>query len=273
VVSTTWEEQYEWNAKSRLFINGEHADIHITTHGGTEVLCKVTRSSRHEEKAFAAADLDKLKLITSETGSSINIRNYVELPKGGEKPASRLKTTYEISIPKNVRGKIEIWNYFGTVTVDPIACDVSLKVEFSKVNLKSISGSANIDLKYSDAAINDVSGSLDVNSLRSGLEMQYIAGSADIRATYTRMRLLNMYDPNSLRIDAQRSEVFLDISSTAGLGYDITTSNVEINHPSGKKLQQISGPDGSLKLRLASRSGSTQAAITLHTGTFNYILQ
>ncbi len=231
------------------------------------------RSSRHTDKAQAESDLKMMKLLNDQTGRTITLRNYVEVTKGADRPEAKLKSTYHISLPENGGGTIEIWNYFGSVHVDAISADIKLKVEFSNVQLKAFSGNADMNMKYGDATLTQLSGNITLTTDRSNIDLQYLKGSADIQAQYAKIRLLNMYDPKHLAIDATRSEVFLDIPSTAQLGYQIQAENVDVNHPSGKKLQQITSADGSLKLSHTPRTGSVQADIHIHTGRINYIVQ
>jgi hypothetical protein len=273
VVSTTWEQRFDWTDKTRLFINGEQADIFITTHKDADIKCTVVRSSRHTDKAQAESDLKMMKLLNDQSGRTITLRNYVEVAKGADRPEAKLKSTYRISLPENGGGTIEIWNYFGSVEVDAISADIKLKVEFSNVQLKAYSGNADLNMKYGDATLTDLSGTMVMITDRSNIDLQFLKGSADIQAQYARIRLLNMYDPKQLTINATRSEVFLDIPSKAQLGYQIQAENVDVNHPSGKKLTQITGADGSFKLSHTPRSGGVQADIHIHTGSINYIVQ
>ena len=79
VVSTTQKENYAWNERSRLFINGEQADIELITYSGSTLKCEIVRASRHSSKEQAEQDLKKLKLLADQSGRTITLRNYVEL--------------------------------------------------------------------------------------------------------------------------------------------------------------------------------------------------
>jgi hypothetical protein len=197
----------------------------------------------------------------------------VEIGKGGAKPEAKLKTTYHISLPENGGGTIEIRNYFGAVNVDAITAKLTLKVEFSNLKMTAFAGQADVEMKYGDALFHTLSGNMNLLSDRSNIELQHLRGSAEITATYAKIRLLNLYEPEGLSIAANRSEVYLDIPTRAQIGYDIETSNVAVNHPSGKQLEQMVGTEGKMRFSYTPSGKTSTAEISLNTGTVQYIVQ
>ncbi len=273
VVSSTWEESYTWTERSKLLINGEQAEINLRSHKGDKLKCTIVRESRHSDKGRAEADLQLLKLLHDESGRSISLRNYVELGKGASKPEAKLKTIYNISLPENGGGTVEIRNYFGAVNVDAVTAGLTIKVEFSNVQMKAYAGQADVEMKYGDAQLSTLSGHLALRSDRSNIDLQHLRGSAKITAAYAKIRLLNLYEPEGLSITASRSEIYLDIPTRARLGYAIETNNVVVNHPSGKQLEQMAGTDGKVHFNYTPSGKMNTAEISLQTGTIQYIVQ
>ncbi len=268
-----WEQSFEWGEKSRLFINGEQADIAVKSYKGDLLKCAVTRTARHSDEEQAAQDLGLFKLLQSQTGRTVNIRNYIELESSQKRPESNLKCTYLILIPEKAIGQIEIWNYFGKVTIEKINCELDLKLEFCDLKMSRYSGTADLKIIYGDGILTEVAGELTMNINRSSIELQYIKAATTIASEYAELRLINIYDPKILNIKARRSDVFLDIPSQSMLTYDILTSNVEVQDPSGRKMKRITEPDGRLRLSFTPREAQRQASISLDTGTINYIVQ
>lgn len=273
VVSTTQNESFDWNENSKLFINGELANIHLSTYEGSTVKCEIIRASRHSNKEQAEKDLKKLKILASQSNRTITLRNYVELRGSDKKPQSKLKTTYHIRIPAKAKGSIEIWNYFGTVSIDGISNSLELKLEFSNLSLTGFSGSAEVEMKYGEAKLKNISGSIEMTSNRTNIEVEHLSGSADIEATYAEMRLLKIKEAKGLSVDADKSEIFIDIPTDTFMGYQITTQNVEVNQLSDKEMEMKSEPNGNHRYSYKPTDGSPTAEINLNTGTLNYIVQ
>jgi hypothetical protein len=272
-VSKSWSGEFEWKENSKLFLNGEQATITISSYEGKVLRCEVTRTALHPIKDQARKDLEQLKLLADESGNKITLRNYVELKGRNGKPASKLKTTYRIKIPKNAKGEVEIWNYFGDVSIEKLNCQLSLKLEFTNLTMNDFSGEAAVRSQYGDAQVYNLSGKLDFEANRSDLELRYLKGSATVEAEYAELRLLNLYNPDNLSIVAERSEVFIDIPSKTQLGYKISTTNVSVNHPSGKKLEKVAGDKGEVRFEYTPSDALNYAQISLNTGTINYIVQ
>ncbi|NEN23167.1 DUF4097 domain-containing protein [Cryomorpha ignava] len=273
VVSTTQKESYSWTDKSRLFINGEQATIELSTYGGTELKCEIVRASRHSNKEQAETDLKKLKLIADQSGKTISLRNYVELSGSDKRPESKLKTTYKIQIPINVKGSIEIWNYFGNITVEDISSDMKFKLEFTNLNLTNFSGIAEMKLKYGEINLKNISGIIDLTSNRTNITIENLTGSAEIDATYAELRILKISKALRFAVNADRSEIFLDIASKTLMNYEIKTQNSEVKNLSSKQLESVTDTDGSQKYHYKAAGNTANAVIQLNTGTLNYIVQ
>lgn len=273
VVSTTKSESYAWSDKSRLFINGEQADIELTTYSGTTLKCEIVRASRHSSKEQAETDLKKLKLIADETGKTISLRNYVELSGSDKRPESKLKTTYKIQIPEGAKGSIEIWNYFGNITAADLSSDIKFKLEFTNLNLTNYSGTAEMQLKYGETNLKNISGIIDLKSNRTNVTIENLTGSAEIDATYAELRILKTSKAWRFAVNADKSEIFLDIPSKALMNYEIKTQNTEVKNLSSKQLESVTDPDGTQKFRYKSDGNTANAVIQLNTGTLNYIVQ
>jgi len=273
VVSITQKENYAWNERSRLFINGEQADIEIITYSGNTLKCEIVRASRHSSKEQAEKDLKKLKLLADQSGRTITLRNYVELSGSDERPESKLKTTYKILVPQNAKGEIEIWNYFGTVTATGLSTDLEVKLEFTNLNLTNFSGNGEIEMKYGEATLKNTSGTVEMNTNRTNVNIENLTGSATIESKFTELRLLKISRAAHLSVDAEKSELFIDIPAKAEMAYEIKTKNVEVNHLSNKELEMLTEPDGSHRYNYKAAEGSATAEINLNTGTLNYIVQ
>ena len=274
VVSATQKEEYSWTDKSRLFINGEQADIEVSTYKGTKLKCEIIRDSRHSDKEQAEIDLKKLKLIADQSGRTVSLRNYVELSGSDERPESKLKTTYKIQIPENSKGTIEIWNYFGNINVDGVSNDMKFKLEFTNLNLKDFSGTADLKLKYGEAILKNITGTVVFTSNRTNITVENLSGIARINATYAELRILKINKAIEFSVNADRSEIFIDIPTKTFMDYEIKTQNVEVKHLSTKKMEMISDPNGASQRYQYKTVGNTATAvIQLNTGTLNYIVQ
>lgn len=273
VVSTTQKEDYSWTDKSRLFINGEQAEIEVSTYAGTKLTCEIIRDSRHSDKEQAEIDLKKLKLIADQSGRTISLRNYVELSGSDTRPESKLKTTYKIQIPENSNGTIEIWNYFGNINVDGVSNDMKFKLEFTNLSLTDFSGIGDLKLKYGEVILKNTTGTVDVTSNRTNITVENLIGSAIIDANYAELRILKINKAIEFLVNADRSEIFIEIPENALMGYEIKTQNVEVNQLSTKKMEMISDPDGGQRYQFKTTGNTVTAEIQLNTGTLKYIVQ
>ena len=273
VVSTTQKENYSWTDKSKLFINGEQADIELTTYSGTTLKCEIVRASRHSDKEQAETDLKKLKLIADQSGRTISLRNYVELSGSDDRPESKLKTTYKIQIPENSKGSIEIWNYFGDVNVDGVSNDMKFKLEFTNLNLTDFSGTGDLKLKYGEVILKNTTGTVGLTSNRTNITVENLSGIARINATYAELRILKINKAIEFLVNADRSEIFIDIPEKTLMDYEIKTQNVEVKHLSTKKMEMISEIDKTQEYHYKSAGNTATAVIQLNTGSLNYIVQ
>ena len=273
VVSTTQKENYSWTDKSKLFINGEQADIELTTYSGTTLKCEIVRASRHSDKEQAETDLKKLKLIADQSGRTISLRNYVELSGSDDRPESKLKTTYKIQIPENSKGSIEIWNYFGDVNVDGVSNDMKFKLEFTNLNLTDFSGTGDLKLKYGEVILKNTTGTVGLTSNRTNITVENLSGIAIINATYAELRILKINKAIEFLVNADRSEIFIDIPAKTLMDYEIKTQNVEVKHLSTKKMEMISEIDKTREYHYKSAGNTATAVFQLNTGSLNYIVQ
>lgn len=181
-------------------IEGEKADLTIRTWDKESVSISLDLVSKHPDKKVAVQDLESMRYVADRIGKKIYIRNYVALAKGSEKPSSKLKAKYIITIP--AKCPVNLTNSLGAASINDLSNELTVESEFCNIQLRNIKGEVNIRTRFGDVEGEQLSGKVNIFSQRSNVTLTDLKGVFEIKAKY-----------GAIWIDADESLVDLTINA------------------------------------------------------------
>lgn len=205
VVTKTVKKYLPFHTNSEVNINGEKADVFLETWDREEIGIEIELVAKHPDKKVAEEDLESLKYLVDKIGRRIYIRNYIALPKGGDKPRSTLKAKYVIHLPANC--PVNLTNYFGNADIRDLDNSLSVDSEFCNLRLTNIKGSVDIKTRFGDLDGERLSGKVTITSQRSDIRLTDLKGVFDINAKYGVIWVDADESLVDLTINAEKSDV------------------------------------------------------------------
>ena len=229
VVTITKSEKFEYKEGVSLLINGERAEINISTHNENFILCTSQLISKHPDGAIAEKESKYHKWVSEKIGRKIVFRNFIEIPAGQQKPQSNLKTIYTIKLPADC--PIEINNYFGKVVVEGTTNKLEINNEFSKINLNDIKGDIDVSTKFGDIEASNINGTLLCTSNRGDLKFSNIKGNIEIDVSSAAVSLLQQAEVEQFILKGNKANVLIDITNLNSFNFNLELEQIERIHP------------------------------------------
>jgi hypothetical protein len=229
VVTQKQAKTFKWKPGQELEIIGERAEIYCTTHGLNTIVIEVELIAKHKDKSVAEKDLKKLQLMMDKVGGKIFIRDFIQLDSDNKKPESGLKTVMHIKVPANC--PITVNNYFGKIDFENLQGILTINGEYSKINLMGINGKIKVSSKFGDIKASNTSGQLGITSNRSNITLENVSGMINLKSTLAEIRITGLKNPESLRIDAKKSKVYITSIHSLDFGYILELEKVDFTKP------------------------------------------
>ncbi len=236
VASRTIEKTFPYQQGAELNIEGEKAEIRVSTWERDEVKIKLEIFSRHPEKHEAARSLEAMRWKVDQHANKIYFRNYIDEKLN---PSAALKAVYTVLLPADC--PVYLKNHFGMTDVRELSRSLRINSEFSKTWLRQLQGDIQVVSSYGDVEGDGLSGNVFIQANRGDISLHRLQGRVDIVSKYGVVKLFTApTDPLlSLNITADRSDVYFFDPQPGLYGYTLTAHYGNITAPADLRFNFV----------------------------------
>lgn len=264
VVTKTIEETMPYKNGYEVNIEGEKAEIKVTTWEQNEVKVLIELIAKHPDRKVAEADLDLMSYSTEQHGNNIYYRNYVN--KKIRKPQADLKAIYTITLPADC--PVYMKNTFGLAQVSNLQNRLTINSEFSNIDLENLSGEIGLQTRFGDIEGRNIDGVVTVNSRRSDITLHDIRGKWNIHSQYGILKFFtNPTDELlTMNIEAEKSDVYFFDPVPSQSGYTLTAHYGNISVPQDLKFNFLENSNQLKKAIFQSNIGKSNISVKISFG-------
>ncbi|WP_238751654.1 DUF4097 family beta strand repeat-containing protein [Neolewinella maritima] len=262
VVTKTIEDTYTYSAGSELAVEGEKAEIFVETWPKQEISVRVVLTARHPRLERAKTDLENLEFLTEVAGKKIFLRN-----RRRDKtlnPESELSVHYYITLPEEC--PVYLKSHFGAATISNLRNRLRINGEFSAIKVDNVQGMLDIRTRFGDITGERIDGNVVINARRSDINLLDVGGTFTINAQYGELRLSPNLNMRDLRVNADKSNVYIyEPIGGEGLAYELASNNGEMNLPENRTLIELERTNEWRRIQIGpntERSGTVTASVT-----------
>ncbi len=215
---------------NRLNLTAESADIEITGWDKPDIRFQVQLTAKNTSKETAAADLEKMKLITQKIGSSYFLRNYLSLKKHEQKPTSSFRAKYTIFVPRQMM--LEISDTFGEIRIQEIQTSLKLNTRFCKTSVSGFPGTLELDAFYGEVQLQGKMQKATIRGDHARITVDTPSPNlqADLNAGYFYGEpAINGYQ--NFRVANRNGEVRLHLKNPESFGLNVEAVHSELKLP------------------------------------------
>jgi hypothetical protein len=236
VVTKTIEDTYPYRAGKELAVEGEKAEIFVETWDKEQIRIKVVLTARHPKLEQAQADLENLQYISEVAGQKIFIKN--KRTNAEVQPESELSVEYFITLPEAC--PVYLKSYFGGATISNLRNQLRINGAYSAINIDNVQGLLDIRTRFGDITGERIDGNVVINSRRSDINLLDVGGTFTINAQYGELRLSPNLQMRDLRINADKSDVYIfEPIGGEGLAYELALNNGEVKLPNDRSIVEL----------------------------------
>ena len=262
VVTKTIADTYAYSAGSELAVEGEKAEIFVETWTKQEISVKVVMTARHPRLEQAKTELENLEFLTEVAGKKIFLRNRRKDDK--LQPESELTVEYYITLPEEC--PVYLKSHFGGATISNLRNRLRINGEFSVINIDNVQGLLDIRTRFGDITGEKIDGNVVINARRSDINLLDVGGTFTINAQYGELRLSPNLNMRDLRVNADKSNVYIyEPIGGEGLAYELASNNGEMNLPDNRTLVELERTSEWRRIQIgpnSERSGTVTASVT-----------
>lgn len=224
------EKTFDYTRNSELIINAEKAKININRSLQSTIQIKISLVSKNEDQNLAKNDLKYLEANINKSLNKIFVNNYILVPGSVEKISSNLQAIYEISVPPEYL-KINIENKLGNIKMNELKGNFILKVEYTDVEIKQLSGQMKLYSSFGDIICDQCDMVGYFNTSYSKINMIHLKGKNEI---ITRLGTLTIQPEGrieNLLINSRYTSINVINKECNTYNYNISTNlgNIYIN--------------------------------------------
>ncbi|WP_170067632.1 DUF4097 family beta strand repeat-containing protein [Neolewinella xylanilytica] len=262
VVTKTIEDTYAYRSGSELAVEGEKAEIFVETWDKPKIHVRVVMTARHKRLETAELELENLELVTEVAGQKIFLKNR-RLDKGHE-PESELSVEYFITLPEEC--PVYLKSHFGGATISNLRNRLRINGEFSAINIDNVEGLLDIRTRFGDITGEKIDGNVVINARRSDINLLDVGGTFTINAQYGELKLSPNINMRDLRINADKSDVYIyEPDGGERLAYELASNNGEMILPANRKLIELERTSEWRRIQIGAggeRTGTITASVT-----------
>lgn len=268
VVTKSIEKSIPYGVGMEISIEGEKADIYMSTWDRNQIAIYLDISARNQSRAVAEKDLQLIKYDVETEGSKILIRNYIDKPEGDFKTKSSLKAKYTIILPKEC--PVNLSNFFGNASVSELQNALVINSEFCKLDLKNLGGQISISTRFGDIDGDQISGNVMIFSNRSNIDLANIEGVFKIKSRYGKINVDAQPEKLDLEIDAVKSDVHFTNAPPGFFSFFLTTQNGKILTPEEMRFEVMQVSSNSHQA--VYNPGTQQSNVKIQTTFGNIVI-
>ena len=262
VVTKTIEDTYDYRTGSELAVEGEKAEIFVETWSKPEIHVRVVMRSRHRKLEQAEKDLQNLEFVTEVAGQKIFLKN--KRRDENHQPESDLSVEYFITLPEEC--PVYLKSHFGGATISNLRNRLRINGEFSAINIDNVEGLLDIRTRFGDITGEKIDGNVVINARRSDINLLDVGGSFTINAQYGELRLSPNLNMRDLRVNADKSDVYIyEPDGGERLAYELASNNGELVLPDNRKLVELERTNEWRRIQIGAggeRTGTITASVT-----------
>lgn len=258
VIRKKYEDRIDASRIKTLSIAAEKSDIKIIPTKSSEISFQVEVATKHPEKKQVTDDYKKMKFLQEVSGQTLFLRSYLLVEKDEPKPKSNFETTYLIYLPENMA--LTIKNTFGNVSVQGVKGDLNATLKFCNTTVLNAEASCYLLVDYGSLKMRDLLSDVEITSKHTNIDLENISGNLKIDSDYGKIRLKPGENPKVIALQANKTEVDVEIQNKPTFGIKITAKNTELHLPDF--LKSFKSQDS--KSHFAYK-GSTASGIELET--------
>ena len=262
VVTKTIEDTYAYSPGTELAVEGQKAEIFVETWDRQEISVRVVFTARHPKLERAKSDLENLVFLKEIGGKKIFLKNKrtdAELV-----PEAELSVDYFITLPEEC--PVYLKSHFGGATISNLRNRLRINGEFSAINIDNVHGMLDIRTRFGDITGEKIDGNVVINARRSDINLLDVGGTFTINAQYGELKLSPNLNMRDLRINADKSDVYIyEPIGGEGLAYELSSNNGEMNVPDNRSLTELERTSEWRRIQigpLSERSGTISASVT-----------
>ncbi len=262
VVTKTIEDTYPYSTGSELAVEGEKAEIYVETWAKQQISVRVVLTARHRRLENAKRELENLEFLTEVAGKKIFIKNRRK--DTTTQPESELTVEYYITLPEEC--PVYLKSHFGSATISNLRNRLRINGEFSVINMDNVQGLLDIRTRFGDIVGEKIDGNVVINARRSDISLLDVGGTFTINAQYGDLKLSPNLNMRDLRINADKSNVYIyEPIGGEGLAYELASNNGEMNLPDNRSLVELERTSEWRRIQIgpgSERSGTITASVT-----------
>ena len=262
VVTKTIEDTYDYRTGSELAVEGEKAEIFVETWSKPKIHVRVVMRSRHRQLEQAEADLQNLEFVTEVAGQKIFLKNKRRDEE--HQPKSDLTVEYFITLPEEC--PVYLKSHFGGATISNLRNRLRINGEFSAINIDNVEGLLDIRTRFGDITGEKIDGNVVINARRSDINLLDVGGSFTINAQYGELRLSPNLNMRDLRVNADKSDVYIyEPDGGERLAYELASNNGELILPDNRQLVELERTNEWRRIQIGpggERTGTITASVT-----------
>ena len=262
VVTKTIEDTYDYRTGSELAVEGEKAEIFVETWSKPKIHVRVVMRSRHRLLEQAEADLQNLEFVTEVAGQKIFLKNKRRDEE--HQPKSDLTVEYFITLPEEC--PVYLKSHFGGATISNLRNRLRINGEFSAINIDNVEGLLDIRTRFGDITGEKIDGNVVINARRSDINLLDVGGSFTINAQYGELRLSPNLNMRDLRVNADKSDVYIyEPDGGERLAYELASNNGELILPDNRQLVELERTNEWRRIQIGpggERTGTITASVT-----------
>ncbi len=262
VVRKTIEDTYAYSSGSELAVEGEKAEIFVETWAKPKIHVRVVMTSRHARLEKAESDLENLEFITEVAGQKIFLKNRRRDQQ--HQPESELSVEYFITLPEEC--PVYLKSHFGGATISNLRNRLRINGEFSAINIDNVEGSLDIRTRFGDITGEKIDGNVVINARRSDINLLDVGGTFTINAQYGELKLSPNVNMRDLRINADKSDVYIyEPVGGERIAYELASNNGEMTLPDNRQLIELERTNEWRRIQIGAggeRTGTITASVT-----------
>jgi hypothetical protein len=229
VVTKKIDKTFGFDEGYELNIEGERAEVYIEASEGPGIVVQLELIARHPDEAVARRDLDHMQYLVRRVKNKIYLRNYLKVPEDAPKPESQIRAIYRIQVPPNC--PVYTKNTYGLVEASSLTKSLRVNSQFSKIGLTNVAGMIDLQTRYGDIVGERLDGNISIMANRSDILLRDMRGSYDINAKYGVIDLFASEGLLDLKLEADKSEVYLHNVNLQAFSYELSAKNGRIEYP------------------------------------------
>ena len=262
VVTKTVEDTYPYSSGSELAVEGEKAEIFVETWDKDKIHVKVVMTARHARLESAKSDLENLEFITEIADKKIFLKNRRHDTE--HEPESELMVEYFITLPEEC--PVYLKSHFGGATISNLRNRLRINGEFSAINIDNVEGMLDIRTRFGDITGEKIDGNVVINARRSDINLLDVGGTFTINAQYGELKLSPNVNMRDLRINADKSDVYIyEPVGGERLAYELASNNGEMTLPENRQLIELERTNEWRRIQIGAggeRTGTITASVT-----------